>query len=156
MPQRSVLNALSAALLLLVLLLPAAGAAAADYASVSKDGVNIRSGPDNNKEVLWEVFKGFPLQILERQGKWAQVVDFEGDKGWIYAPLLSKTRTVIVKGKDVNLRVGPSTNYEVVATVKYGVVFVPQGREGAWVKVRHADGTVGWLHESLLWPADLP
>ena len=143
-------------LFLFILLCPTTGASAAEYASIAKDGVNVRSGPDNDKEILWEVFTGFPLQILDRQGKWAQVVDFEGDKGWVYAPLLNKTQTVIVKGNDVNLRVGPSTNYEVIATVKYGVVFVPQEREGTWIKVKHTDGTIGWLHESLLWPASLP
>lgn len=125
---------------------------AAEYASISKDGVNLRSGPNTNKEILWEVFKGFPVKILSRQGEWAQVADFEGDKGWIYSPLLSNSKTVIVKVDTANMRSGPGTNYEVVAKVKYGVVFVPSERRGEWVKVAHDDGTSGWLHTSLIWP----
>ena len=39
----------------------------AEYASVSKDGINIRSGPDTNAEVYWEVFKDFPLKILQKK-----------------------------------------------------------------------------------------
>ncbi len=128
---------------------------AADYVSVKKDGVNIRSGPDTKKEVLWEVFRDFPLKVLSRQGKWAQIQDFEGDKGWIYSPLLSKDKTVIIKVKSANMRSGAGKNYEVIATVKYGVVFDYVKREGDWFQLKHEDGTTGWIFNSLLWPNDL-
>ncbi len=126
---------------------------AAEYVSVKRDGVNIRSGPNTNQEILWEVFKNFPLKVVNHQAKWAQVVDFEGDQGWIYSPLLSKTKTVIVKVKTANMRVGPGKNYEVSATVKYSVVFKVLEIEGDWVKVVHDDGTSGWIYSKLLWPS---
>ncbi|MGV1099611.1 SH3 domain-containing protein [Thiovibrio sp. JS02] len=135
-----------------ILFLAAPPAFAAEYVSVLKDGVNVRSGPDTNKEVLWELFKGFPLQVVSRKGKWAQVVDFEGDKGWVFAPLLAKEKTLVVKSDTVNMRVGPGLNYEIVATVKYGVVFTPLEKDGEWVKVQHEDGTSGWISAKLLWP----
>jgi SH3-like domain-containing protein len=125
---------------------------AAEFVSVKKDGINIRSGPNTKAEVLWEVFKDFPLKIVKRQGKWTQVEDFEGDRGWIYAPLISKKHTVIVKVKTANMRIGPSKNYEVVATVKKGVVFKLGENDGNWHKVLHEDGTSGWIHQKLLWP----
>jgi SH3-like domain-containing protein len=127
-------------------------ASAAEYVSVKKDGVNIRSGPDTKQEVLWEVFKNFPLKVLQRKGKWAQVVDFEGDKGWIYSPLLSKKKTLIVKVNMANMRVGAGKDYEIMASVKYGVVFTPLEKEAEWVKVKHEDGTSGWIYEKILWP----
>ncbi len=136
------------------LFLAAATVAAGQYVSVKKDGVNIRSKPNTSSEILWEVFKGFPLKVLETKGKWARTVDFEGDKGWIYRPLLSDKKTVIVKVNTANMRIGPGKAYEVVATVKYGVVFTPVDREGDWVKVRHDDGTTGWIHKNLLWPSE--
>ncbi|MCK5436780.1 MAG: SH3 domain-containing protein [Desulfobulbaceae bacterium] len=125
---------------------------AAEYISVKKDGVNIRSGPNTNTEILWEVFKDFPLQVLERKGKWIRIRDFEGDKGWIYSQLASKTKTVIVKVKTANMRVGPGKNYEIMATVKYGVVFKPVGKDGSWIKLSHEDGTTGWMFNTLIWP----
>lgn len=126
---------------------------AAEYVSVSKDGVNLRSGPGTDHEILWEVFKGFPLQVLGHQGKWLHTIDFEGDKGWLYAPLASQKKTVIVKVNLANMRLGPGTNYEIVARVKYGVVFTPMAKQGDWEKVRHADGTTGWITKGLLWPS---
>jgi SH3-like domain-containing protein len=135
-----------------MLFLLASTATAEEYVSVLKNGVNIRSGPDTNKEILWTVFKGFPLQVKERQGKWAQVVDFEGDKGWIFTDLLAKEKTVIVKVTTANLRVGAGKDYEIAAEVKHGVVFKPLETEGDWVKVKHTDGTSGWILGRLLWP----
>lgn len=125
---------------------------AAEYVSVTKDGVNIRSGPSTKDEVYWEVFKDFPLKVVQRKGDWAKTQDFEGDSGWVYAPLLSKKKTVIVKVKKANLRIGPGKNYEVVASALYGVVFKPGKRDGEWMQVSHGDGTKGWIHKSLVWP----
>ncbi|MDH3359240.1 MAG: SH3 domain-containing protein [Desulfobulbaceae bacterium] len=133
-------------------------AGAAEYVVVKNDGVNVRSGPGRNNEILWEVFKNYPLKVTKRvnqkDGQWAETVDFEGDKGWISASLLSKKKLVIVSVDAANLRIGPDTNYEIIATVKYGVVFTPLTKEGEWVKVQHNDGTIGWLHEKLIWPKD--
>jgi SH3-like domain-containing protein len=129
---------------------------AADYVSVNKDGANIRSGPEVNKELLWEVFKDFPLQVVGRQKEWVQVKDFEGDQGWIYANLVSsKEKRVIVKANSVNLRSEPNKNGKSVATVKYGVVFTPVEKKGEWLKVKHEDGTSGWISNTLIWPPDI-
>lgn len=146
----------SLALLLGLTLLIAATASAAEYVSVKKDEVNIRATPSTKGEISSEVFAGFPLEVLKREGQWAKVVDFEGDKGWIHTSLISKDKTVIVRKKDINLRQAPNTdkNNPVIATVKYGVVFTPLEKKGDWLRVRHADKTEGWLSKSLVWPSD--
>jgi len=140
--------------ILLALLLLASTSRAAEYVSVNKDGVNIRSGPGVENEILWEVFASFPLQVLKRTNDWAEVIDFEGDKGWIYAPLLDKEKTVIVKSDSVNMRSGPGTDSPVIATVKQGVVFKPLEKKNGWVKVSHKDDLTGWILGELLWPND--
>nr|MBF0223566.1 SH3 domain-containing protein [Desulfobulbaceae bacterium] len=92
-------------------LLISSPALATEYISVKKDGVNIRSGPSTNKEILWEVFKDFPLEVVKRQKDWIEAKDFEGDQGWIYEPLAEKNKRVIVKVNTANLRIGPAQNY---------------------------------------------
>lgn len=126
-------------------------ALSAEYVSIKKDGVNIRSGPDTKKEILWEVFKDFPLKVVKKEGKWTETVDFEGDKGWVYSSLLSTNKTVIVKVKTANMRSGPGTDYDIVAAVKYGVVFRVNKKKSDWIKLSHEDGTEGWIHRDLLW-----
>ena len=138
---------------LLILSLPAA-AVAAEYVSVKKDGVNIRSGPGTDHNVVWQVFESFPLKVLQRDGKWVSVVDYQGDKGWIYAPLVTSRKTVIVNVETGNMRSRPSTNDDVIAEVKKGVVFEAREMSGDWIKVRYKDGLTGWMHNSLLWPGN--
>ena len=125
----------------------------AEYVSVKKDDVNIRSGPSTKSKVIWQVFESFPLQIIKREGKWAHVVDFEGDKGWIYETLITNKKSVIVYVETANMRSGPSTGDTVIATVKKGVVFEPLEMKGNWIKVSYNNEITGWMHNSLLWPA---
>ncbi|MFO7760430.1 MAG: SH3 domain-containing protein [Thermodesulfobacteriota bacterium] len=125
---------------------------AAEYVSVDHDGIRIRSGPSTDHEIYWEVFKNYPLKVLDRKGKWLHVEDFEGDKGWIYSPLTNKKDTVIVKVDKANIRVGPGTNYERTATALYGVVFTKHKKEGDWIQISHNDGTKGWIYRELIWP----
>jgi len=127
---------------------------AAEYVSVKKDGVNIRSGPSTNDKIIWQIFESFPLQILERQGKWAPVVDYEGDKGWIYETLISSKKTVIVTVDTGNMRSGPGTDDPVIATVKKGVVFDALEMKDDWIKVRYKDELTGWMYNNLLWPSN--
>ncbi len=128
---------------------------AADYVSVKKDGVNIRSGPSTKNAILWEVFEGFPLKVLDTKGEWTQVVDFEGDKGWIYASLLNKESTVIVKVDTANMRSGPAKENSIIATVKKGVVFKPVDKKGNWIKVSYKGDISGWMYNTLLWPSNI-
>lgn len=127
---------------------------AAEYVSVIKDGINIRSGPTTTSPVLWEVFEGFPYEVVERKDDWAKVKDFEGDSGWIYAPLLSDKKTVIVKVDSANMRSGPGKDSTVIATVKKGVVFDLVGREGGWLQLNYKDNLTGWIYNTLLWPSN--
>jgi SH3-like domain-containing protein len=128
---------------------------AAEFASIIKDGVNIRSGPSTKHEVLWEVFREFPVEILQRQGDWVQVKDFEDDTGWVYSSLLANTKTMIVKVETANMRSGPSTDDKIIATVKKGVVFTPLEQQGSWIKVRYKNDITGWIYNTLLFPDQL-
>lgn len=138
--------------LVAALFLPAVAASAAEYASISKNGATVRSGPAAKDEALWTMSKGYPVQVIARKGKFVQIMDFEGDKGWIAAELLGKEKTLIVKAASANLRTGAGKDYEIVAEAKQGVVFRTIGKEGDWLKVKHADGTAGWVLGKLLWP----
>ncbi len=142
-------------LVLAISVLLACGATAAQAAkqvSVTKDGVNIRSSPSTNADILWEVFEGYPLLVLDDKNDWLQVQDFEGDKGWVYKSLVSDKKTLIVTVDNANMRAEPNTKSKVVATVKRGVVFAVEKTDGAWSKVNYKNDVIGWMHNSLIWP----
>ena len=125
---------------------------AAEYLSVAKDGINLRSGPDANSSVLYQLPAGYPLEVLSKQGQWLKVSDYEGDKGWIQEAVVNKSPHVIVKAKECKVRSGPGTNEKVLGSSVKEVIFVKADQKGDWIKVSHPDLT-GWVHKDLVWPS---
>ncbi|MCI5144261.1 MAG: peptide-binding protein [Candidatus Electrothrix sp. AR3] len=126
-------------------------ATAAEYVSVVKDGVNLRSGPDTTYEILFQLPAGYPLQVLERRKDWIKVRDYENDRGWIYAGLVSTTPYVIVKVEDGNIRSGPGIEYDKTGKVIRDVILKKIGEQNDWLKISHPRLT-GWIYKQLVWP----
>lgn len=143
------------ALSFILLFTPAAHAKNA-YVSVIKDGTTLRSTPSAKGALRGEVFAGFPLKVLERKDDWAQVVDFEGDKGWVSSSMISPRKSVIVKAKKISLREAPDSaeGTPIVVNARYGVTFAPLEVRGEWIMLRHEDGTEGWVKNDQVWPAN--
>lgn len=124
---------------------------AAEYVSVTKDGVNLRSGPGTNYEAIYQLPVHYPVRVLSKKGQWMKIEDYEGDKGWIYDTLVSASPYVIVKVKEGNVRSGPGTNNAKVGTVSKDVILKKGNRQGDWVQVSHPE-IKGWVHRTLVWP----
>ena len=138
-------------LLAILIVLCTASLVQAKMVSVAGRRINMRSGPGNKYAVLWQLGKGYPLQVVETKGNWVKVTDFEGDVGWVYKTLLGSEPHLIVKKERVNIRSGPAAHYSITGKANYGVVFKTLKRKRGWVKVRHEDGLEGWIQRDLLW-----
>jgi SH3-like domain-containing protein len=149
MMMRSLKKGLSVGMLATVLL--ASGAVAAEYVSVVKDGVNLRSAPGTNAEILFQLPLGYPLEVIGKDGQWLKVSDYEGDKGYIQESLVGKTPTVIVKSKECKILSGPGAKEKVVGTGVKDVILQKGEQKGEWIKVTHSNLT-GWVHKSSVWP----
>ena len=126
-------------------------ALAAEYVSVNKEAVNLRSGPGTKYSTLFELPVGYPLKVLSRKGEWVKVSDFENDQGWIFSPLVSNAQYVIVTVKGGNVRSGPGINYKKVGSVVREVILKKVKRDGDWIQVKHPK-LKGWVHRKLIWP----
>lgn len=124
---------------------------AAEYMSVVKDGINLRSGPDTKNEALYQLPAGYPLEVIEKKGQWLKVSDYEGDKGWIQEAMVNKTPHVIIKVKECKIRSGPATSEKVVGNGVREVIFTKVDQKGDWIKISHPDLN-GWVHKDLVWP----
>lgn len=134
-----------------LLICSAAAVLSAEFVSVNRDGVNVRSGPSTDNKVLFKFPVGYPLKVIGKQGDWLKISDFEGDKGWIFGALVSKTPFVIVTVKDGNVRSGPGTNFDRVGSVTREVILKKLEQQGSWIKVSHPRLS-GWVHSKLVWP----
>lgn len=126
-------------------------AMAQNMVSVRGSTLNMRSGPGTHNDILWELKKGYPLQVVRRQNKWLQVKDFEGDSGWVFSSLTSSTPHHIVKRPTANVRSGPGTNYRIVGKAAYGEVVRTREKRGRWVRVERSGAPNGWIAKGLLW-----
>jgi SH3-like domain-containing protein len=119
--------------------------------AVMVSAAKIRSGPGKKHSVIWRAEKYYPLNILEKEGKWYRFKDFEGDGGWIHATLIGDIITVITKRENCNIRSGPGKEKNLLYTLDKGIPFKVIERKDNWIHVEHADGDKGWIHESLVW-----
>ncbi|MHB8810539.1 MAG: SH3 domain-containing protein [Desulfobulbaceae bacterium] len=126
-------------------------ALAAEFVSISKDGVNLRSGPDTKFASLYELPAGYPLKVLEKKGEWLKVGDYENDQGWVFSPLVTKDQYVIVVVNEGNARSGPGAEFEKVGSVVKEVILKKVNQKGEWIQFEHAQ-LKGWIHKKLVWP----
>ena len=119
--------------------------------SVKGSTLNMREGPGTHTAVLWELKRGYPLQITERKGSWVRVRDFEGDTGWVARSLTGSTPHHVVKSQVANLRSGPGTQHRIVGRLEYGELLRTREKRADWVRVERSEGVSGWIAKRLLW-----
>ena len=95
------------AVIIMILLLVFSSAAWAERLAVSVSVANVRSGPGENYDVLWEIEEYHPLDVIKKSGQWYQFRDFEGDEGWIHKSLVRNIPSIITKKERCNIRSGP-------------------------------------------------
>jgi len=141
----------SCTVMIMALLLLFGSVAWAERWAVSVSVANVRSGPGENTDILWEVEKYYPLNVFKKSGQWYHFRDFEGDEAWIHKLLVSNILTIITKKEKCNIRSGPGTGFSIAFTVEKGVPFKVIKYQGSWTYIEHADGDKGWIYNSLVW-----
>ena len=135
-----------------LLFLSAGDVMAQERLSVTSDIANMRSGPGTKSDILWKAEKYYPVIVVEKEGNWYLVRDYEHNPaGWVHKSLLGKVACVAVKKAKCNVRSKPSTKGAIVFVAEKGVPLKVLDRRKDWVKVKHADGDVGWIHKKLVW-----
>ncbi len=134
-----------------VLIVLFTGPAWAQRLAVSAAIANVRSGPGTQYDVLWQVEKYYPFEVLKKEKKWIHFKDFEGDRGWLHESLVGQVRAVVTTIATGNIRSGPGTENEVLYTVERGTPIKVKKKKGNWLKIEHAKGYRGWIYKSLVW-----
>lgn len=140
---------------LLALLLACTSIAASSgihLVSIDRKLVHMRSGPGTDNKVIWNLARGYPLQVVGRSHGWLKVKDFEDDVGWVLGRLTGRKPHLVVKVPVLNIRRGPGTSNRVVGRAAYGEILRTLDHRGSWVRVRRQpDGPTGWVARKLTW-----
>lgn len=124
---------------------------AQEFVSIKGNSVNVREKPSTRSSTLWELSKGYPLQITQRKGQWLRVKDYESTLGWVHAPLTTKRPHMVVTARTANLRSGPGQKHGRVGKLEQYEVLQTLKKQGSWAKVQRTNGQSGWVAKNLVW-----
>lgn len=134
-------------------LIGAAGTALAlDYRSVEVPVAILYDSPSQKGKKLYLIRAQTPVEVFMRLEGWAKVRDAEGTLAWIESKQLSERRTLMVTAPRAEIRQSDKPDAPVVGELEKWVVvdFLEPAAPG-WAKVRHRDGTTGYVRSTQVW-----
>ncbi len=139
---------------LLGLLLAAAFASPAlaiEYRTVNVATV-LYDAPSQRGAKLFVIKRGTPVELVVNLEGWSKVRDADGGLAWIEAAALVKRRSVLVTAARAQIRQSADEAAAVVFEAEKNVSLeYLEIAAGGWVKVRHRDGSEGFVRASQVW-----
>jgi SH3-like domain-containing protein len=89
--------------------------------------------------------------LLDREGNWLRVGDYENEEGWIYKSLLSRVPAVVIISQKANIRSGPGMEHPVAWVAEKESSLKVLDMRGEWFKVSDGEETLGWIHRDVTW-----
>lgn len=127
-------------------------ASAAEYRSVGDDPAVMYNAPSERGRKVFIAPRGMPVEVILNQDGWTKVRDASGDLSWMQTKALTAKRNVVVTAASATIRAAPAETAAAVATAEKHVLLEWQAAVGTgWVKVRHRDGTSGYVKASEVW-----
>jgi SH3-like domain-containing protein len=134
------------------LLLPANFARAVEYVSVSDSNAILYDGPSIKAKKLFVVNRYMPFEQIVTLDNWVKVRDRSGGLYWVEKRVLSNKRYVFAVLPLVDVRAAPDVNSARLFQVRQQVALERLESTGTgWLKVRHQDGNVGYVHSVDVW-----
>ena len=145
----------SAVLLALAALMAATPfAGAVDFKSIGTAPAILYDAPSAKAGKLYVAPRGMPVEVVLGYGDWVKLRDMNGDLAWAEAKALSPRRMLVIKSANAKVRAGADDNAAIVMTADRGVLLElvdPAPSASLWLKVRHKDGTAGYVKASDVW-----
>ncbi|MBR3560785.1 MAG: SH3 domain-containing protein [Oscillospiraceae bacterium] len=136
--------------------LSSASTAEANATVTGGSNVNVRSGAGTGYNRIAQLGTGKRVTVLDKSGDWYHI-SFDGRTGYISASYLipdgasapavpdtSVGNATVKGGSSINVRTGPGTGYNRVASVGTGKRVTLLAEEGGWFKVEF-DGKSGYI-----------
>ena len=128
---------------------------ALEFRSVAPAKAVLYDAPSLEATKLYILNAGYPVEIIVDLGDWLKVRDQQGGLSWIQNKHLTTKRTVLTIEK-ADIKSIEDADSALLATVEKDVSLelVSPVINNGWVKVKHRDGIVGFVHASALWGAN--
>lgn len=119
-------------------------------ATVNVTVLNVRSGPGTSHQRIATVNRGAVLPVLSERAGWTQISLNTGQTGWITTEFItlrnqqprSWARVTVAA---LNVRSGPNTTFNRIASISMGSVLPVIHSQGNWHQLRLPSGQAGWV-----------
>lgn len=126
-------------------------ASALEYRSMAEPGVVYDAGSKESKP-LFILLRGTPVEVIVSLDRWVKVREVGGGIGWVERSQLSERKQLIVTVPQLEIRQSADPASSVVAQVARDVLLEwVDGPVAGMLKVRHQDGTVGFVPVKSVW-----
>ena len=139
-------------LVFLLLLCVLSSASAGEFRSIGETAATMYDAPSVKANKLFVASRLYPVEIIVQVEHWTKVRDQAGDLAWVEKKSLSDLRTVMVTAPLANVLQSAEDGAPTVFQARKGVALeVAELGAGAWVKVRHRDGQIGFVRTNQVW-----
>ncbi|MGD6832102.1 SH3 domain-containing protein [Sutcliffiella halmapala] len=126
-------------------------------ATVTTDGLNIRSQPSTQSKVIGTLATGTVVNVLTQESDWLQI-SYDGETGWIHSDYAnihngstetpskkkgSSSATISVSG--LNVRSEPNLNGKILDQISQGTDVKIISERNNWCEIEYANGNTGWV-----------
>lgn len=125
---------------------------AAEFRTVNENAAVMYDAPSRASTPVFVASRLYPLEVIVNLDAWVKVRDHTGTFSWIEKKSLSERRMVLVTAPTVDVRSRPEDAAPPVFQATQNVALeLVEIAPGGWVRVRHADGSSGYVKSSLVW-----
>ena len=133
-------------------LIGAATAQSADFRSVGENAAVLYDAPSRASTPVFVASRYYPVEVIVNLDAWVKVRDHTGTLSWVEKKSLLERRMVLVTAPSVEVRIRAEENAPVAFQATQNVALdLVEIAPGGWVRVKHADGSSGYLKSSLVW-----
>ena len=91
------------------------------------------------------------MEVIATIEGWTKVREHGGRIAWVESRVLTARRNVLVSGTSATARESATETAPAVFKAQRGLILEMVEAVGAWVRVRHRDGLVGYVRSAELW-----
>lgn len=133
-------------------LLVAGAAQALEMRSIGSAAAVMYDAPTMKGSKLYVAPRGMPVEVILTYSNFTKVRDVSGDLSWVETKDLVTRRMLIVKAANARVRTSPDENSALVFSADKNVLLeMAETPMGAWVKVKHKDGQLGFVRINEVW-----
>ena len=134
------------------LLMASVASHALDFKTVGTAAAILYDAPSIKGDKLFVAPHGMPVEVILSYGEWVKVRDASGDMSWTEAKSLSTKRNVIVRAAGAKVRATADEAAPILFVADKGLLLeLADPQAGGWIKVKHHDGTLGFIKATDIW-----